>query len=325
MKVLVTGAAGFIGSHAAERFKAEGLDVMGVDNFSEYYDVSLKRSNANILRKQGVPVIEMDLRRPQDYKDLPLDFDFIVHLAAQPGISAVTTYQEYFSNNVAATQNLLEFAHINKYIKHFLNISTSSVYGLEATFPETVAPRPASWYGVSKLAGEQLVLAESRGNKLKSSSLRLYSVYGPRERPEKLYTKLISCAFKNEAFPVFEGSGKHLRSFTYVGDIVDGIFKALLEHENVDGEIINLGAEDEHKTHEGIELIEELLGKKIKRKMVSSRPGDQFRTLANIQKAKKLLNYDPKTTLREGLQHQIDWYIKNFIDSNIFREEKRQL
>ena len=313
MKILITGAAGFIGSHAAEKLHNEGFEVTGIDNFSNYYDVSLKQLNAEALKKKGIPVLKMDLRKASDYDILENDFDFIIHFAAQPGISASSSFEDYFSNNVNATQNLLDFALKNSQIKHFFNIATSSIYGLEATFPETIAPKPASWYGVSKLAGEQLVLAESRSGKLKSSSLRLFSVYGPRERPEKLYTKLIDCAFKEKEFPIFKGSEKHLRSFTYVGDIVDGIFKAVQHHEKLDGEIINLGAEDEHKTGEGIELVEELLGKKVKLKVVPRRAGDQYRTLANIQKAKKMLGYDPKTTLREGLQMQIDWYRENFL------------
>ena len=313
MKVLVTGAAGFIGSHAAERLQKEGLEVTGADNFSDYYSLELKQLNAAALKQKGIEIKKMDLRKTADYDLLPTDFDFIIHFAAQPGISAASTFEEYLTNNVIATQNLLEFARRNKNLKHFFNIGTSSIYGLEATFPETVAPKPASWYGVTKLAGEQLVLAESRGKKLKSSSLRLYSVYGPRERPEKLYTKLITCAFNDEAFPIYEGSEKHLRSFTYVGDIVDGIYKALQNHEKMDGEIVNLGAEDENKTEEGIQLVEELLGKRIKLETVPRRPGDQFRTLANIQKARKLLNYQPKTSLREGLEQQIAWYKENFL------------
>lgn len=313
MKVLVTGAAGFIGSHAAERLHDEGLEVTGVDNFSDYYSLSLKNLNAEALKKKGIGIEKMDLRETSDFDKLPTDFDFIIHFAAQPGISTSSTFEEYLTNNVIATQNLLNFAHRNFDLKHFFNIGTSSIYGLEATFPETVAPKPASWYGVTKLAGEQLVLAESRGKKLKASSLRLYSVYGPRERPEKLYTKLIACAFNGEAFPIYEGSEKHLRSFTYVGDIVDGIYKALQQHEKMDGEIVNLGAEDENKTHEGIELVEELLGRRIKLETVPKRPGDQFRTLANIQKAKKLLGYQPKTSLREGLKQQIQWYKENFL------------
>ncbi|MGB7786600.1 MAG: NAD-dependent epimerase/dehydratase family protein [Salinimicrobium sp.] len=313
MKVLVTGAAGFIGSHTAERLQKEGYEVTGADNFSDYYSIALKELNAEALKKKGIDIEKVDLRKPSDLEKLSTDFDFIIHFAAQPGISASSTFEEYLTNNVIATQNLLEFAHRNKNLKHFFNIGTSSIYGLEATFPETVAPKPASWYGVTKLAGEQLVLAESRGKKLKASSLRLYSVYGPRERPEKLYTKLIACAFKEEPFPIYEGSEKHLRSFTYVGDIVEGIFKALQQHEKIDGEIINLGAEDENKTQEGIELVEELLGRKVKLESVPKRPGDQFRTLANIQKAKKLLGYQPKTSLREGLKQQIDWYKENFL------------
>ncbi len=313
MKVLITGAAGFIGSHAAERLQKEGYTVTGLDNFSNYYDVSLKELNAEALRKKGIEVIKMDLRKPEAFDSLSSNFDFIIHFAAQPGISSESTFEEYFSNNVIATQNLLEFAQKSKNLKHFFNISTSSVYGLEATFPETVAPKPASWYGVSKLAAEQLALALSRGKKMKCSSLRLFSVYGPRERPEKLYTKLIACGLKGEAFPIFEGSEKHLRSFTYVGDIVDGIFKAVQNHELLDGEIINLGAEEEHKTQQGIEMVEEILGKKIELEVKPRRQGDQSRTLANIQKAKKMLGYEPKTSLKEGLRLQVEWYRENFL------------
>ncbi len=313
MKVLITGAAGFIGSHAAERLQKEGYTVTGLDNFSDYYDVSLKELNAEALRKKGIEVIKMDLRKPEAFDSLSSNFDFIIHFAAQPGISSESTFEEYFSNNVIATQNLLEFAEQNENLKHFFNISTSSVYGLEATFPETVAPKPASWYGVSKLAAEQLALALSRGKKIKCSSLRLFSVYGPRERPEKLYTKLIACGLKGGAFPIFEGSEKHLRSFTYVGDIVDGIFKAVQNHELLDGEIINLGAEEEHKTQQGIEMIEEILGRKIELEVKPRRQGDQSRTLANIQKAKKMLGYQPKTTLKEGLRLQVEWYRENFL------------
>ncbi|MFD2517981.1 NAD-dependent epimerase/dehydratase family protein [Salinimicrobium flavum] len=313
MKVLVTGAAGFIGSHAAERLQLEGYEVTGIDNFSDYYDVSLKELNAKALAKAGIEVKKIDLRSPEEFKALPEDFEFIVHFAAQPGISSASTFELYLTNNVIATQNLLNFAHRNRKLRHFINISTSSVYGLEATFPETVPPRPASWYGVTKLAGEQLVLAESRSGKIKASSLRLFSVYGPRERPEKLYTRLIACGIKGEAFPVFEGSEKHLRSFTYVGDIVEGILQAVKKHELLDGEIINLGAEEEYKTGEGIHLVEELLGKKIALEAVPKRAGDQHRTLANIQKAKKLLGYRPATSLKEGLQHQINWYKENFL------------
>ncbi|MFD1095201.1 NAD-dependent epimerase/dehydratase family protein [Salegentibacter chungangensis] len=313
MKVLITGAAGFIGSHTSERLQEEGYKVTGVDNFSDYYDVSLKKKNALALKEKGVVILDADLRNPETYSNLASDFHFIIHFAAQPGISSSSTFEQYLTNNVIATQKLLEFAHRNKKLKHFFNIGTSSIYGLEATFPETEAPKPASNYGVTKLAAEQLVLAEARTGMLKASSLRLYSVYGPRERPEKLYTKLIGCGFRNTVFPLFDGSEKHLRSFTYVGDIVDGIYKAVQKYDLLNAEIINLGTEEEHTTKEGIDIVQELLGKEIKLEVTPKRPGDQWRTSANIDKARKLLGYDPCTSLREGLQHQIDWYKANFL------------
>lgn len=313
MKILVTGAAGFIGSHMSERLQNEGHQVIGIDNFSKYYDVSLKKRNAEALSGKGIKILEMDLREMQMVEKLPSDFDLIIHFAAQPGISSSSTFEEYLTNNIIATQNLLIFANRNKNLKHFFNIATSSIYGIEATFPETEVPKPASWYGVTKLAAEQLVLAESRANRLKASSLRLYSVYGPRERPEKLYTKLIACAFKNEVFTLFKGSEKHLRSFTFVGDIVDGIFKAVQKHEELNGEIINLGTEEEHTTQQGIAYVEELLGIKIKMKITPERPGDQLRTLANIDKARKMLGYNPSTSLKEGLELQIEWYKAEFL------------
>ncbi|WP_121667492.1 NAD-dependent epimerase/dehydratase family protein [Mesonia aquimarina] len=314
MKILVTGAAGFIGSHAAERLSKMGFEVVGVDNFSDYYSLSLKRLNEKALSAKDIDVLDLDLRKPKDVNTLSTDFEFIIHFAAQPGISASSSFEDYFTNNFLATKNLIDFSLKNKNLKHFINIGTSSIYGLEATFPESVAPKPASHYGITKLAAEQLVLSASRNKKLSASSLRLYSVYGPRERPEKLYTKLIACGFKNETFPLFSGSEKHLRSFTYVGDIVDGIVKAVERYQKIDGEIINLGTEVEHTTQEGIATVEKILGRKIELSIVEKRPGDQWRTKAVIDKAKKLLDYNPQTTLTEGLEQQVKWYKTNFID-----------
>src|SRR5690606_22926992 len=194
-----------------------------------------------------------------------------------------------------------------------VNIATSSIYGLEATFPESVAPKPASHYGVTKLTAEQLVLQKSREKLMKSCSLRLYSVIGPRERPEKMYTKLIACAFNNKAFPLYDGSATHLRSFTYVGDIVDGVVRIIGKEDLVDGEIINLGTEVEHTTQEGIEAVEAVIGKSIKIDHVEARAGDQLRTKANIDKARKLLAYNPQTTLLEGVRKQVAWYEVNFL------------
>ena len=312
MKILVTGAAGFIGSHTAERLKALGHEVIGIDNFSSYYDESLKRLNESALNAKGIKIIEEDIRYCDLEAVLPHDINYIFHFAAQPGISASCTFDAYLTNNIIATQKLIEFALKLDNLKLFVNIATSSIYGLEATYPEDKAPKPASHYGVTKLAAEQLALAKSREKHMKACSLRLYSVFGPRERPEKLYTKLIACGLKDEPFPLYEGSQHHLRSFTYVGDIVDGIVSVIGNEVSCDGEVINLGTEEESTTQEGIVAVEAVLGKKVVLEKTPPRPGDQLRTKANIDKARRLLNYNPTTTLIEGVKQQVAWYKNNF-------------
>ena len=312
MNILVTGVAGFIGSHTAERLSDSGHHVIGVDNFNDYYSLDLKQLNAKSLEDKGVKIINKDLRDADLNSVLPKDISYIFHFAAQPGISASSSFEDYFTNNVIATKNLVDYALQCKELKLFVNIATSSIYGLEATFPESVAVKPASHYGVTKLAAEQLVLQKSRELQMKACSLRLYSVIGPRERPEKMYTKLIACGLNDEAFPLYEGSNKHLRSFTYVGDIVDGVVSVIGNESKVDGEVINLGTEVEHTTQEGIEAVEKVLGRSIKVKIVPKRAGDQSRTKANIDKARRLLNYNPQTTLLESVTHQVNWYKENF-------------
>ncbi len=313
MKILVTGAAGFIGSHTAERLAESKHEVVGVDNFNPYYDVALKQRNAQQIKQKGVSVIHWDLREKHLHETLPLDIDYIFHFAAQPGISVSSTFEDYFTNNILATKNLIDYAMKCSNLKLFVNIATSSIYGLEATYPEDKAPKPASHYGVTKLAAEQLVLQKSREEQLKTCSLRLYSVIGPRERPEKMYTKLIACGLNDSIFPLYEGSESHLRSFTYVGDIVDGIVSVIGKEEVVNNEILNLGTEVEHTTKEGIEAVEQVLGKTIKMNVIPKRPGDQLRTKANIDKARKLLNYNPQTSLLDSVKHQVNWYKENFL------------
>lgn len=313
MNILVTGVAGFIGSHTAERLCDAGHNVIGVDNFSDYYSLELKQLNAKSLERKGVNIIKKDLRDDNLAQVLTHDIDYIFHFAAQPGISATSTFEDYFTNNVIATKNLIDYALQCENLKLFVNIGTSSIYGLEATFPESVAVKPASHYGVTKLAAEQLVLQKSRELQMNGCSLRLYSVIGPRERPEKMYTKLIACGLNNDAFPLFEGSDKHLRSFTYVGDIVDGIVSVIGNEANVNGEVINLGTEVEHTTQDGIDAVEKVLGKSIKINSVPKRAGDQSRTKANIDKARRLLNYNPQTTLLESVTQQVNWYKENFL------------
>jgi len=313
MKILVTGAAGFIGSHTAEYFAKQGHQVYGLDNFDAYYDLSLKKLNQEDIVKAGVHFIEADLLDDLSLK-LPRDFDYIFHYAPQPGISATTALSEYVRNNIFATQNLLEWVYTSSPdLKLFVNIATSSIYGKLATLPETAVPEPISFYGTTKLAAEQLVLGAHRDGKLPACSLRLYSVYGPRERPEKLYTKLVKSIFEQKEFPLFKGSETHSRSFTYVGDIVDAMASVIGKEERIKGEIINIGTDVTYTTGQGIEFIEKIIGLKAKIEVCPPRPGDQLRTTALIDKARKLLGYNPETTLEEGLMAQVKWYEEKFL------------
>lgn len=312
MNILITGAAGFIGSHMAEYLATSGHTVVGFDNFSDYYDRSLKMMNRDALVSCGVRFIEGDLVDNLN-ETLPSNIEVIYHFAAQPGISSKTHFHLYERNNIVATQNLLEWSKtLGSTLKMFVNISTSSVYGLEAISDEEVMPKPASDYGVTKLAAEQFVLAANRIHKIPACSMRLYSVYGPRERPEKLYTKLIKAITEGKPFPLFKGSETHVRSFTYVGDIVKGLNAVLTNLDACNGEILNLGNDQVYSTAQGIAIIEEILEKKAVIHFVERRSGDQLKTVANNTKAARILKYTPQTSLREGLEQQVYWYQKNF-------------
>ncbi|HEX6288682.1 MAG TPA: NAD-dependent epimerase/dehydratase family protein [Herpetosiphonaceae bacterium] len=307
MNILVTGAAGFIGSHLAERLVALGHTVRGVDCFTDYYARELKELNVRDIQRSGVTFMPLDLAA-DDLSAALRDVQIVYHLAAQPGLSATTTFQTYVRNNLTATYRLLEAARESPAFEGFLNISTSSVYGLDATGDETTEPKPTSFYGVTKLAAEQLVMAYARDYGMPNCSLRLFSVYGPRERPEKLYHGLIRSILEDREFPLFEGSEHHLRSYTYVGDIVDGLVLALHHLDRCVGEIFNIGSDTAITTGEGIQIIEELIGKPARLVRKPRRTGDQLKTHANIDKARSVLSYHPTTSAREGLAAEVAWY-----------------
>ncbi len=307
MKILVTGAAGFIGSHLSETLAEMGHEVIGIDNFNTYYAPELKRLNAKDISDKGVRIFEADLAT-DNLVDIIEGVEFIYHAAAQPGISPTTPYELYIRNNIHATHNLLEAAKSLPNLQCIVNIATSSIYGRFAYDNEDMAPKPTSYYGVTKLAAEQLVLAYHRELKLPTCSLRIFSVIGPRERPEKLFTKLIRSILLDESFPLFEGSLDHSRSYTAVTDIVEGFIAILKQPEKAIGEIFNIGSDKEIKTSEGIALVEKIMGRKAQFKSMPKRLGDQLRTKANIDKARSILNYKPRTSLEEILRKQITWY-----------------
>lgn len=307
MKILVTGVAGFVGSHLAERLANLNHDVVGLDCFTDYYSPALKRLNAEDLQQQGIYIHELDLVT-DDLSAALTGVEVIYHLAAQPGISASTPFEDYVRNNITATHRLLETCKRLSSLQCLVNVSTSSVYGKHATDSEETPPKPTSYYGVTKLAAEQLVLAYQREQQLPGCSLRLFSVYGPRERPEKLYPRLIQSILEETPFPLYRGSENHSRSYTFVADIVDGFVAVLSNLDQVVGEIINIGSDVETTTGEGIRIVEKILGKEAQKVILPKRPGDQLRTHANIGKARQLLGYNPSTTLEEGLTAEVIWY-----------------
>jgi UDP-glucuronate 4-epimerase len=306
VKILVTGAAGFIGSHLAERLLAAGHEVIGIDNFSDYYGRQYKEFNARSVRAAGGQIVEDDLVTA-DLSPLLAGVQVIYHAAAQPGISSTVSFDTYVRNNLQATYQLLDASIRSDTLQLFVNVATSSVYGFKATEPESSAPEPASYYGVTKLAAEQLVLSYQRERGFPACSLRLYSVYGERERPDKLYPRLIRSIIQDVPFPLFEGSRDHSRSFTYVGDIVDG-FMAVLDHQAACiGQAINIGTDKEMTTGQAIDIVESILGKAARYELKPRRDGDQLRTRANIDKARRLLGFEPRTTFEEGIQNEIAW------------------
>lgn len=307
MNILITGAAGAVGSHVAEALKKEGHNVRGIDSFSPYYSRVLKEINVADIKNSGVQFFEANLA--YDHIDPYLEgADVVYHFAAQPGISAKTPFEDYLTNNIVATHKLLEAAKRAGTVKLFVYISTSSIYGKRADGDETVEPKPASFYGVTKLAGEQLALAYERDFGLPVAVLRLFSVYGERERPEKLYHKFIASVLHQKPFTLYEGSEAHVRSYTHVSDIVEGCLLVLKHMEKVVGEIFNLGTDKTITTGEGIKIVEEILGEKAIINRVPARAGDQLETSANIKKAREVLGYNPRVEPREGLARQVAWY-----------------
>lgn len=307
MKILVTGIAGFIASHLAERLRSLGHEVVGIDCFTEFYPRVLKELNAEDVKKAGATIYPLDLAT-DDFSDACKGVEIIFHAAALPGVSEKDPFDLYVRNNITATYRLLEVARKLPNFKMFVFVSTSSVYGSQATDPEDAAAKPSSYYGDTKLCAEQLALGYFRDQGFPACSLRLFSIYGERERPDKLFPRVIRSILEDIPFPLYEGSEHHLRSFTYIQDVIDA-FVTVLEHlDLVRGEIFNIGWDHEFTTGHAIQLLENILGKKANFTRVPKRAGDQLRTFANIKKARRILRYNPTTSLEVGLRKEAEWY-----------------
>ncbi|KPJ62492.1 UDP-glucose 4-epimerase [candidate division WOR-1 bacterium DG_54_3] len=310
MNILVTGIAGFIGSHIAERLLALDHAVIGIDCFTDYYPRELKQKNIDTLLKgKNFKFIEGDLLKI-DLKKLLKDVDVIFHQAAQAGVRASwgINFEIYTKNNILATQMLLEAAKEIP-LKKFIYASSSSVYGNTRDLPtrEDNLLQPVSPYGVTKLAAENLCMLYHINYKVPVTCLRYFTVYGPRQRPDMAFNKFIKAIIKDQEIIVY-GDGSQTRDFTYISDAVEANLLAM--GSNVVGEIFNIGGGSNIALSEVIKYIEEITGKTAIIKYETKQKGDVIHTSADINKAKKHLNFVPKVGLKEGLTSEIEWMKK---------------
>jgi nucleoside-diphosphate-sugar epimerase len=306
--VVVTGAAGFIGSHLCERLLADGHEVVGIDSFSDYYERPLKERNLEVaLENPNFALEELDLHHAYVRKALR-GAKAVFHLAGQPGVrpSWGDHFDRYVQDNIVATQRLLEaLRHVE--VERLVFASSSSVYGDAEMFPtkETALPRPVSPYGMTKLAAEHLVWVYMRNFGIPATSLRYFTVYGPRQRPDMAFTLFMRALVNNEEIEIF-GDGEQTREFTFVSDAVDGTVKAM--SAGVAGGIINLGGGSRVTVNRVLATLEEITGLEARRKLVPAAPGDPRHTGASINVAREKLGWEPRVSLRDGLSRQWGWF-----------------
>ena len=300
MRYVVTGAAGFIGSHLSEALGAAGHDVLGVDSFTDYYDPARKRENV-----EGLDVVEADVAAAE-LEPLLDGVDGVFHLAGQPGVRASfgADFELYVRRNVLASVRVFEAAAQRG--KRVVYASSSSVYGDAESFPtsEDAQARPISPYGVTKLACEHLHYALARSSGLEAVGLRYFTVYGPRQRPDMAMTRMLEALAEGTSFPLY-GDGSASRSFTYVTDAVAATIAAM--HSGASGAVYNVGGGQEASMTEAIALAERLAGRELRIEPHVAATGDVRRTRADVRKALDELGWAPRTVLTDGLAAQWEW------------------
>jgi UDP-glucuronate 4-epimerase len=313
MKLLVTGGAGFIGSHLVEKLIGEGHEVSILDDFNDFYDPSLKRKNLEKVKKD-IQVFESDIRNQADVLRVVKDSgcEGIFHLAARAGVRpSILNPQLYLDTNVTGTLNLLEAAKKNQ-VSQFIFGSSSSVYGTIKTVPfsenmclnQTISP-----YAASKLAGEQLCSNFSHLYGIRCVSLRLFTVYGPRQRPDLAIHSFARSILEGKPIKQF-GDGSTMRDYTYVDDIVAGLIKTL-EYKGPIYDVFNLGESQTTTLSQLISLLEEALGRPAKIERLPDQLGDVPVTYADISKARLLISYEPKFLIKEGICKFVEWLLAN--------------
>jgi len=313
MRILVTGGAGFIGSHLVERLLEAGHAVAIVDDFNDFYDPQIKRANIAGFAKD-VTVHRVDLRDGPAVRNLfhREKFEVIAHLAARAGVRpSIQQPQLYYDTNVVGTLHLLEAARVTG-VQRFIFASSSSVYGASKTVPfledqhltQTLSP-----YAATKIAGEFLCSTYSHLYQLRVVALRYFTVYGPRQRPDLAIHQFTRRICDGQPIDQF-GDGTTRRDYTYIDDVIQGTMTAL-QYEGPFFDIFNLGESDTIQLKDLIVAIENALGKKAKINQLPEQPGDMPLTCADISKAKKVLGYKPTTRLSEGLPKFVDWFLRS--------------
>ncbi|NJN72807.1 MAG: NAD-dependent epimerase/dehydratase family protein [Limnothrix sp. RL_2_0] len=308
-KTIITGVAGFIGSSLAETILNQGQVVIGVDQLNSYYDVRFKRKNLAALQAfDTFHFIENDIQN-LNWEDLLTDVSVVYHQAAQAGVRASwgTGFRDYTERNINATQIILEAAKKTGTLKRFVYAGSSSVYGNAETMPtpETVCPQPVSPYGITKLSAERMCWLYLNNFNVPVTSLRYFTVYGPRQRPDMAFHKFFKAAIDGTSIPIY-GDGKQTRDFTFISDAVKANLLAAMVPEAV-GEIFNIGGGSRVILNDILDEIDEIVGKPIIRDYGARATGDARHTSADVTKAKTILGYDPKVQLSEGLRAEWQW------------------
>jgi UDP-glucose 4-epimerase len=312
LKALVTGAAGFIGSHLGEYLIEKGLRVVGIDSFVDYYPRSVKESNiAEMTKDEHFEFVEESLLEV-DLSKLLDGVDVVFHQAAQAGVRASwgQSFKIYTDNNILATQMLLEACKESP-VEKFVYASSSSVYGDTKDLPmrESSLPYPVSPYGVSKLAAEHLCCLYHRNFGIPAVSLRYFTVYGARQRPDMAFHRFFRWALEGNALEVY-GDGQQSRDFTHVDDIVGANWLAL--EKGLPGEVYNIGGGSRVTLNEVIEMIKAMVGQELKVHYEGVQKGDVRHTFADMSKARGKLGYQPKVSIQEGLEREYEW-MKGFV------------
>lgn len=306
MRALVTGTAGFIGSSLADRLLADGHDVVGVDCYTDYYESAIKRSNLDAaLSHERFTFVEQDLQTC-DVDRLLDGIDIVFHQAGQPGVrlSWADGFETYVRLNLLVTQRLLEAA-TRQPIKRFIFASSSSLYGAADRYPTSEAdvPRPMSPYGVTKLAAEHLCSLYHRNYEVPTVSLRYFTVYGPRQRPDMATHRLIQSAFTGSEFVMF-GDGSQIRDFTYVDDVVGANIAASITPDAV-GHVFNVGGGSAATMHDVVAAVTESVGTAPNIVVGETALGDVFRTGADITAASTVLGWAPSVDLATGVARHV--------------------